>query len=282
MQLLLDFLPNSTYTTQRFNQQGQIYLTGAGRLPPRQIVNKFMDTLKLVQNHSQWLLSPQGRSTLAQKQRLLEFLLSGWPRRGHNVLEVGCATGLFLEMLWEAGLDPTGIEDSPELLDSVRKHMGGKVDLHLGKYDSLPFDDDEFDYVALISTLDFIADPEPILHEAFRVARQGLLVIFNNSWSLARLEKKTGRGPEEPRQLDYICPLKIYSLLRRIVGKNGCCFRSTLLGPPNIWRENAPFAFINRPLTMLPFGAIAGVRIDIGPAVTGTLLPLSVGTPDPV
>ncbi len=241
-----------------------------------------MCTFKSVQNHTQWLLSPEGRVSLKQKKKLLEFLLSGWPRRGCTVLEVGCGTGIFLEKLWEAGLDPSGLEENPELLDCVRKHMGSKVDLHLSKYTALPFDDDEFDYVALISTFDFTSDPEPVLAEAFRVARRGLLIFFNNSWSLARLRKKMNRGPEHTRKFDYICPFNMFRLLRKIMGKNYCRFRTTLLGPPDIWRENAPLAFINHFLTPLPFGALAGVRIDLAPPAAGTLLPLPVGSPDPV
>lgn len=241
-----------------------------------------MPDLELVQSYTQWLRSPDGRMPLVQRKRLVEFLLSGWPRRGHTVLEVGCGPGLFLEMLWEAGLDPTGLEESPALLDSVRKHMGSKVDLHLGKYDSLPFDDEEFDYVSLISTLDFAENPEELLAEAFRVASKGLLICFNNAWSFSYLEKKIKRGPEHPREVEYISPVKMLNMLRRVAGKNYYCFRSTLLGPPNIWRENAPLAFINRPLTSLPFGAIAGVRVDLASAATGTLLPLSISTPDPV
>ncbi|MBQ4132262.1 MAG: class I SAM-dependent methyltransferase [Desulfovibrionaceae bacterium] len=241
-----------------------------------------MCTLESVQNHAQWLLSSEGRISLVQKKRLLEFLLSGWPRRGHNVLEVGCGTGIFLQKLWEAGLDPTGLENSPELLDSVRKHMGSKVDLHLGKYTFLPFDDDEFDYVALISAFDFNSDLEPILAEAFRVARHGMLIFFNNSCSLAHLWGKMQKGPAHIRELNYISPLKMLSTLRKITGKNSCCFRTTLPAPPDMWKENSPLAFFNRPLTMLPFGAIAGLRVDIAPTATGTLLPLQIGSPDPV
>ena len=241
-----------------------------------------MCTLKSAQNHAQWLLSPEGRLWLAQKKGLLELLLSGWPRRGHNVLEVGCGSGLFLGKLWEAGLDPTGLEDSPALLDSARNHMGSKVDLHLARYTELPFDNEEFDYVALISTLDFISDPEPVLVEACRVARHGLLVLFNNVWSAAGLWKKMRRGPEHTRELSYLSPLSMFSLLREITGRNTCCFRTTLLAPPSLWRENAPFSFINCSLSLLPFGALAGVRIDLAPAPTGTFLSLPVESPDPV
>ena len=241
-----------------------------------------MCDFKKMQEHAQWLRSPEGRLAFAQKKRLVETLLSDWPRRGHTVLEIGCGSGLFLELLWEAGLDPTGIEGSPELLDVVRKHMGSKVDLHLGKFDALPFDDNEFDYVAVLSALNIEQDLEKIMSEAFRVATKGLLISFNNSWSLSALLKTLKRGPEQIKNLEYYSPTKIYSTLRAIMGKTHATMRTTLLGPPCTWRENAPFTFINRTITLLPFGACAGLRVDFGPTATGTLLPLSIGSPDPI
>jgi Methylase involved in ubiquinone/menaquinone biosynthesis len=226
---------------------------------------KPMCDYKKMQEYAQWLRSPEGRVAFVQKKRLVETLLSDWPRRGHTVLEIGCGSGLFLELLWEAGLDPTGIESSPELLDIVRKHMGSKVDLHLGKFDTLPFDDDEFDYVAVLSALNREKDLEMIFNEAFRVATKGLLISFNNTWSLSGLLKICNRGSEQMKGMEYYTPHKILSTLRKIMGKTNFSMRTTLLGPPSTWRENAPFSFINRPVTMLPFGACAGLRVDIGP-----------------
>ena len=133
-----------------------------------------------------------------------------------------------------------------------------------------------------MSTLDFAGNVEEFLAEAFRVASKGLLVCFNNAWSFACFEKKIKRGPEQPRNLEYICPLKMFRMLRKVAGKNDYCFRTTLMGLSGSWRENGSCSFVNRSLTFLPFGAVAGIRLDLAAPATGTLLPLSISSPDPV
>lgn len=100
--------------------------------------------------------------------------------RGRSILEVGCGSGYFLEAFWEAGLDIYGLDPSPEHLALARQlRLGGKVDLALGQPDHLPFGKEDFDYVAVLNPLGFAADPEAILHEAFQVAKHGVLIRFS-------------------------------------------------------------------------------------------------------
>lgn len=56
--------------------------------------------------------------------------------------------------------------------------MGCRVDLHLGQGDHVPFEDREFDYVSIMTVLEFVDDPGSVLREAVRVARKGVLVTF--------------------------------------------------------------------------------------------------------
>ncbi len=235
-----------------------------------------MCNFSLIQEEIEWLKSPAGRVASIQKHRMLESLLSGWPRRGYSVLEMGCSSGNLLELLWEAGLDPTAICDSPGLLDNIRKHLGSKVDLHFGKLENLPFDNDEFDYVTLLSAMNFAKDPEIILSEAFRVASCGILIVFTNSWSCLALQKTFGRGPSYLGNLEYFSLPRILSIIRKLADKSTFTFRSTLLGPVATWKEKGFFNFFNRIVSPLPFGACAGIRIDLSPQPAGMLMPLSV------
>lgn len=61
----------------------------------------------------------------------------------------------------------------------------------LGDGLALPFPTDTFDLVALITTLEFVADPLPALREAMRVARSGLIlgVLNRHSWLGRRLKR---------------------------------------------------------------------------------------------
>lgn len=235
-----------------------------------------MCTFEMMQEQAKWMRTPAGRLAHVQKRRMVEMLFSAWPRRGHSILEVGCGGEMFLDLLWEAGFDPTGTAESPELLDSIRKHLGSKVDLHFCKPDSLPFDNDEFDYVALFSALDVAKDPALVLSEAFRVAAKGVLLVFNNYWSLAALQRQLCKGQSHLTSVEYYSLPQMLSLIRSIAPQNSISCRSTLFGPVNFWREKGPLSVCSRLILPLPLGASLGLRVDIAPAATGTLLPLSV------
>jgi SAM-dependent methyltransferase len=54
-------------------------------------------------SYERWFETPAGRFALEQERRLLEGVVAGWPRRCKTLLEVGCGTGIFLELLYHTG-----------------------------------------------------------------------------------------------------------------------------------------------------------------------------------
>ena len=69
---------------------------------------------------------------------------------GKKVLEMGCGSGANLWMMAKEGLDVYGLDGSQSGLDAARKHIkkwNVKAELHKGLFDSVPFDDNFFDYV---------------------------------------------------------------------------------------------------------------------------------------
>lgn len=126
--------------------------------------------------------TPAGRLALLIEQ---ELLLRLWrPLTPQRVLEVGCGTGLFLERFVREGHIVTGIDASPAMLEIARCRLVPRVALRQGFAEDLPFDDNEFDTVALIGTLEYVSDPVAALREAFRVARQHVLLGAANRYSL--------------------------------------------------------------------------------------------------
>ena len=89
-----------------------------------------------------------------------------WPRRGHTLLDIGCGAGIFLEMLWHYGFDVTGLDTGTDLLDMARERLGNRAEFQLGRPEHLPFDDEEFDYAALLTVLEYVDNPEDVLREA--------------------------------------------------------------------------------------------------------------------
>jgi SAM-dependent methyltransferase len=219
-----------------------------------------------VDRYERWFQTPQGRFAFVREKHLLERLTLGWPRRGQRLLEVGCGTGVFLQALWSTGFDVSGLDASPLMLAVARERLGDKADLHVGKAEHLPFDDNEYDFVALLTVLEFVDDPGQALREAARVARKGLLITFLNPASLYYL----GNGLPLPfvrrsmlRQARWYTPLAMRVLIRESVGPRPVVARSVLPGPLCTWRNRPPWKWLNGFVLPGSLGAYCGMRVDL-------------------
>ena len=134
----------------------------------------------------------------AQAQRVLKFqrelFRKVWaPVSPQRLLEVGCGSGIFLEWFMAQGHMATGLDPSSSSLELARRRLGPNAHLNKGLAENLPYDDNEFDTVALINTLEFVDEPFQALREAFRVARRNVLLgVFNKystSWVHYSLER---------------------------------------------------------------------------------------------
>ena len=75
------------------------------------------------------------------------------PEKGQRILDIGCGTGISLEPLLDKGLNLTGIDPSPYMLDVASKKFENRVDLHRGIAEELPFDDNQFDAAFFLQAL---------------------------------------------------------------------------------------------------------------------------------
>lgn len=90
-----------------------------------------------------------------------------------NVLEVGCGTGNVSSFLAHKGYDVTGCEYYEEAL---ALGWPGFRKVH-GDASKLPFEDGSFDVVGLFDVIEHIEDDTGPLKEAFRVLKQGGIVV---------------------------------------------------------------------------------------------------------
>lgn len=140
-----------------------------------------------------WYTTPKGRFVDLLEKKVIAGLCR--IRRGDKVLEIGCGTGHFSTYFKELGADVVGLDTSPEML-KVAKDLRGelKIDFNKGDVYHLPFADDSFDLVAMITTLEFISSPQKALEEAFRVSRgKVFLGILNKNSLLAWKRKRSGK-----------------------------------------------------------------------------------------
>lgn len=152
-----------------------------------------------------------GRQADRLEKALLKKLLVRFPQAG-SILEVGCGTGHFTRWFEELGLQTVGLDLSlPMLAEAIRLDS---PPCGYGDLLALPFSSDAFDLVALITTLEFVADPVQALSEALRVCRQGLLLGVLNRHSLLGWQLKKEDGPIWDTAC-FLAPAELANLVRR-------------------------------------------------------------------
>ena len=105
-----------------------------------------------------------------------------------RLLDVGCATGFFLDLARSHGWDVVGSEVSTFSAHYARERFG--LDVRLGTLRTLQFEAGVFDVVTMWDVIEHVADPLADLQEVHRILRpEGLLSLITpdvGSW-VARL-----------------------------------------------------------------------------------------------
>jgi ubiquinone/menaquinone biosynthesis C-methylase UbiE len=197
-----------------------------------------------------WYASPRGQRVEAAERALLEWLLAPFPGEA-RVLEVGCGTGAFTGWLATRGAGVVGLDRAPAMLVALRRRHP-RLPVVLADAHQLPFRGGAFDVAAFVATLEFLERPGEALTEAVRVARQGLVLVVLNRWSLGGLSRRW--GPQARRPLfgtahDYAVPALV-KLLRQAARERLERLRWTsALFPDGLWHVRAP----------VPLGDVLGV-----------------------
>ena len=210
--------------------------------------------------YERWLASLPGAYALTQECRLLEWLTSAWPRRGRTLLEIGCGPGFFLEFLPPGRIrrhrfrqvagDARGRQGTPRRQDGLQP----------GRRHHLPYDNDSYDYVALLTLLEFVENPRQVLVEASRVARRGVLVGYVNRFSLYRL---SARHQALLSQANWFTPWGMRALARSAMGLPPIHEGSVLPGPYCSWKDGFPFWGLGRLVLPIPIGAYCAFTADL-------------------
>lgn len=117
--------------------------------------NPFLES-SLASRYESWYTGP-GRLADQLEKRLLRRMIE---KLGpvQSVLEIGCGTGHFTRWLRSLKYEVCGVDSSPAMLEQAFQLNGGHY--VQGNALSLPFPDRSFDVAALITTLEFVPDPE--------------------------------------------------------------------------------------------------------------------------
>jgi len=120
---------------------------------------------KYVEQYEEWFV--ENRWVYEAELRAVKAMI---PTRGHGV-EVGVGTGRFAE---PSGIK-IGVEPSKRMREIAQKRGIEVLD---GVAEELPFDDSQFDFVLMVTTVCFVDDINRALLEAHRVlSHEGILII---------------------------------------------------------------------------------------------------------
>jgi SAM-dependent methyltransferase len=234
-----------------------------------------------------WYASAPGSLALQAQQRLLRKMLAPWAgsgegRREPSLLELFCGSGFFLAQCCRDGFNVSGQEHDLALVQSARSRLGRKAEIIQNNPEQLPFNDQSFDYVICVNGLEFARDARAILREALRLAIQGMLIAFPNSWSLRGVETLGKKYPQgaEVHHVPYgahkkFAPVTIWNLLHKLEVRASLTWRSTLLGPGCTWKDNPFCKRLNTLALPIASGSSVMLRLDFAPSLAGTPLLLS-------
>src|SRR5438105_8393008 len=121
----------------------------------------------------------QPNPLLALEQRFLSRIFPDIS--GLDVLDVGCGTGRWLQLL--ASHRPaslTGVDTSPEMLQRASAKLGTKSTLHLGSCTALPVQGATADLVLASFVLSYLDNIDSFARELHRVARPGAYIFLTD------------------------------------------------------------------------------------------------------
>jgi SAM-dependent methyltransferase len=143
-----------------------------------------------------WYATGHGRRVDEAERALLAWLLAPFAD-ARSVLDVGCGTGHFAAWLRSRALAVIGLDRSPAMVAELRRRHSA-IPVIVGDAGGLPVRSGAVDVALLVTTLEFVERPEAALSEAVRVARQGLVVVALNRWSLGGLSRRVGPQARRP------------------------------------------------------------------------------------
>lgn len=215
--------------------------------------------------YEKWASKTRSRTTADLENRLMLELLC--PVQGESVLDIGCGTGESSRAFIEMGLQVTGIDPSPYMLDIAYRNFGNRIELYRGFAEDLPFDDNSFNHASIVTSLEFVEEPRKALEEACRVAKDRIFIGVLNRYAIKGIERRLKGIFSHTiyNRAKFYSVWEIKHIMRQLLGNQA----------PISWRTVSQFPVTNakvmldlensRIVQRFPFGAFAGVVATLVP-----------------
>lgn len=220
---------------------------------------------EMVDKYDAWFRTPMG----AHVDRLEKDIT--WrvarPKPGEKVLDIGTGTANYLLELARRGLDCTGLDVGPKMLDRARQKAeaeGLSLKLTRASGEALPFPDKSFDLVLSVTAFEFFSRPAQAAREMVRVCRPGgrIVVSVLNRWSPWALRRRIITSFNET--IFTHCRFYVHHELRTLFGPVE--WGTSVFAPPGLPSTLIPLFEKLEPYLQKwakPFGAYLVVRKDV-------------------
>ena len=149
-------------------------------------------------------------------------------QRGKKLLDIACGSGQLLKRAEDLGLKCWGIDISEIAIREARKTVEGELvcsDVNNG----LPYNDNSFDYITCLGSLEHFENQYIVIREIFRIAKKTCLIYFlvpNDNYILHKFGYETDYQPVVNRY-----SFKEYQIL---LERNGLKIYRTLRDNPHL------------------------------------------------
>jgi SAM-dependent methyltransferase len=144
-----------------------------------------------------------------------------------RLLDIGCATGFFLEAAIKRGWDPFGVELS-DYSATIAQEKFGRDKIFKGTLEDAAFKDRSFDAVFMVDLIEHVKNANRLLEEVNRIVKEGGIVAIVTPDFGSLSSKLMGKHwPHvHPTHLYYYC----HSTLKKLLQRHG--FRIVKVAPP--------------------------------------------------
>jgi SAM-dependent methyltransferase len=172
----------------------------------------YMPFLPAIEDEPRWLKRLERRYGQSMRCAAVHRAV-GVPGR---ILDIGAATGIFLDGMRRLGWDTVGIEPTASAAHYARERLGLQV--QTARLEETNFADASFDAITMWDVLEHVHEPRTVLAEVARLLRPGGLFVLSlpNPDSLeARLLGAHWLGWDLPRHLNLFRPALLRAHLAR-------------------------------------------------------------------
>ena len=126
-----------------------------------------------IQDERSWLRRTDRRYGLYKRCRAIQRLTS----KPGRILDVGCATGIFLDGMQQRGWEANGVEPSSFAAEYARRRFG--LEVHLGYLEDARFPDGYFDVITFWDVIEHVPSPMLMLAEVERILKPGGWLVLS-------------------------------------------------------------------------------------------------------